>query len=107
MTRVEHQQAHPAEHPPVHQVHHLVGDAGVGGVSPPGEDVGVVQHIGGEPVLRLVLGGGAYVDRVTEQLAQPGRDRTVHPVGITLGHTLAVAFAVLVEVLAPDGDPDR
>ena len=104
---VQHQQAHPAEHPPVHPVDHRVVDAGVGRVPPPGQDVGVVQHLVGQAVLRLVLGGGADLDRVAEQLARARGDRAVHALGIALGHAGPVALGVLVEVLAPDGDADR
>ena len=61
----------------------------------------------GEPVLQLILGGGADLDGVAEELGEAGGDGPVHAVGIALGHPGPVAIGVLVEVFAPDGDADR
>ena len=52
----------PAEDAGVDAVDHGVVDRAVGGVSPPGEDVGVVEHLVGQTVLGLVLGRGAHLD---------------------------------------------
>ena len=76
-------------------------------MTPPGEHVGAVQDLLGEPVLGLVLRGDADLHGVAQQLGQAGGDGAVHAVGIALGHAGLVAFGVLVEVLAPDGDADR
>jgi hypothetical protein len=104
---VQDQDAHAAQHPLVHALDHRVVDVGVPGVPPPGQHVGVVQHLGRQPVLGLVSSGGADVDGVAQQRAEPTGDGAVHPFRIALGHGRAVAFDVLVVVLAPYGDADR
>ena len=101
------EQAHPAEHPLVDPLDDLVGHAGVGGVAPPGQHVGLVEDLRRQSVLRLVLGGRTDLDVTSQRGAEAGGDGAVHPVGIALGHLGAVAVGVLVEVLAPDGDANR
>ena len=71
---VQHEQAHPAEHPLVDALDDRVVDLVVGGVPPPGEHVGVVEHLLGQPVLGLVLGGGAHLAR-RRRGARAGRRR--------------------------------
>ena len=103
---VQHQQAHPAEHPLVHPLDHRVVHLGVGGVAPPGEDVGGVQTSSVSP-----CSGSSWVAvRTSTALPRSSRnsvgDGAVHPLGIALGHAGPIAVGVFVEVLAPDGDAE-
>ena len=74
----------------------------MGDVTPPGQHVGVVQHVLRQPVLRLLERRGSNLEPVAERLGEPRRDRAVHAVGIKRPHSGLVAF---VDVLAPHGHP--
>src|SRR5918995_67084 len=95
--RMEHDQAHPTEHPLVHLVHGLVGDLIVGHVPPPQENVRRVEHLLGQPMLGLVEGGGADLEA---GLLQNRGERAVDAFGVDLRD---VFIALLVPVLVPDG----
>ena len=101
------EQAHTAEHPPMHPVDHGVVDPSVGRVAPPGEDIGAAEDFLAQPVFGLILGRGPDLDGVAEEVDQAGRDGTVHAVRIALRHAGLVAVGMLMKVLAPDGDADR
>ena len=93
---VEHEQAHAAEHGGVHAVDDRVVDLVVGDVAPPGQHVGGVEHVLREPVLGLLLGGGAYLELSGEALG----DRAVDAARVDRAHLLLLA---LMDVLVPDG----
>ena len=104
---VQDQQAHPAEHPLVHPIDDRVVNAAC--VAWPHQ---VSTSVLSRTSFVSPCSGWSWVavrdvDGVAEQLGQPGRDCAVHALGVALGHASPVAFAVLVEVLAPDGDADR
>ena len=54
---------HPVQDPLLDPLDHLVGDLVVVHVPPPDQDVGVGEHLLGEPVLRLVERGGLHAER--------------------------------------------
>ena len=88
----------------LHPVDDRVVDLVVRDVPPPGEHVGVVEHVLREAVLGLLERRRAHARRVAEPGGQPGGDRRVHAVGIDGAHVLLRA---LVDVLAPDRDPNH
>ncbi len=69
MARVQDDQAHAIEDVPMHPVDDDVGDPVVCHVAPPGEHVSPLQHLVGEPVLRLIQGGSAYDGLFAQMLA--------------------------------------
>ncbi len=100
---VQDHEPHPGEHVLVHAVHDGVVDVLVGGVPPPGQDVGLGEDLVGEAVLGLLHGRGAD-DGVRQVLADAVGDRAVHAVRVAVCHVL---LDLLVDVLAPDGDAER
>src|SRR5699024_4614788 len=100
VTRVEHHQPHAGQHVLLHPLGDLVGDLAVGHVPPPGEDVGLREHLLREAVLGVVQEGDAGGDSVPVVGDDAVADRRVHAVGIELAHA---RVTLLVAVLAPDG----
>ena len=92
----------PDEHVPVHALDDLVGDLVVRRVPPPGEHVGLGQHLLGQPVLRVVEGRRADDAAVAEVLLDALRDGRVHALRVDLRHVL---LDLLVAVLAPHRHP--
>ena len=68
---VEHDQAHPGQHVPVHPLDDLVPDLVVRRVPPPGEYVGLLQHLLGQTVLGVVQPRCPDDAPVAELLAMP------------------------------------
>src|SRR5215204_6983671 len=79
----------------------------MGRVTPPREHVSAGQHLLGQPVLRLILGGRTNLYCVSQEVAETGGNRAVHALRISLRHAGSISFDILVVVLAPDGDTDR
>src|SRR5215217_5713164 len=104
---VQDQQAHAAENALMHPIDHLIINLSVGGVAPPGQHVCTCQHLPRQSVLWLILGGGTNLDCCSHEVTEPGRDRAMHSLWISLRHAGSISFKILVIVLAPDGDTDR
>ena len=103
MSRVQDDQAHAGEHVALHPPDDLVPDLVVSRVPPPGEDIGLLQHLVGQAVVGVVEGCRTDDAPVAEVLGDRLRDGRVHPVGVDPRDGLVDP---LVAVLAPDGDPD-
>ena len=99
---VQDDEAHAAEHALVHVFDDRVVDFLVGHVAPPDHDVGGVEDVIGEAVLRLVERGGADLE-IARALAQVRGDRLVHALRVDLGDDRVV---LLVPEFVPDGDAD-
>src|SRR5207302_1008631 len=82
--------------------HDRVVDLGMGGVSPPGENVGAREHLVGEAMLGHVQGGGAHVEH--RIIAKPLCDALVHALRINPGNDFV---APLVDIFSPNGDTDH
>jgi hypothetical protein len=102
--RVQRDQAHPGQHVPLHPLDDRVVDVTVRGVPPPGEYVGLGQDLLGQPVLGLLQPRRPDDDVLAQLVPQRGRDRLVHRVRVDLLHR---GVALVVDVLAPDGDANR
>jgi hypothetical protein len=91
----------------LHTLHDLIRHLPVGRMAPPGEHIGLVQHLLGEAVVRLLQGGCADFQG---RLAGAGgglqriRDAPVHALRVDSAHGLVLLF---VDVFAPDGDMDH
>jgi hypothetical protein len=79
---------------------HLV----VGAVPPPGQDVGGVEDVCGQPLLGSVEDRGSHIGAVAQVLADRVGDGAVHAVGIPARH---LGVALLVAALAPHRHPQR
>ena len=79
MAGVKDDQAHPVEDPALDPIDDGVGDLGVGGMAPPGQDVGRGEDLLGQAVLGLVERRDPDVE---PGIAQPVGDRRVDPVGV-------------------------
>ena len=98
---MEHDQPHAAQHDAaLDAVHDLVADLAVGHVAPPGEHIGLGQHLLGQPMLRFVEGSGAHLE--TGLSGQRLGDHGVHAIRVHLGRL--AAFMPLVAELIPDGN---
>src|SRR6266540_3329488 len=102
--RVQRDQAHPGQHVPLDPLDHSAAALAMRGVTPPGEHVGPGEHVVGQPVLRLLEPRRTDHDVGAEFRPQAGRDGLVHGVRVDL---LDRGVALVVHVLAPDGDADR
>ena len=71
----------------------------MGHVAPPDEDIGVVDHVLGQAVLRLVEGCGAHLE--SARLLEALGDRAVDADRVDLADVLVL---LLVPELVPDGD---
>ena len=99
---MEHDEAHALPDALLHALGDGVIDEVVRRMAPPDEHVGLVQLRLGHAVLGILQGhsGGLDVAVFREQLC----DLAVHAVRIVGGN---VGVLLLVDVLAPDGNPDR
>ena len=81
---VQDDEAHAGEHVAVDALDDLVGDLAVGGVAPPGEDVGLGEHLLGQAVLGVVERRGAHDGALAEVGLDALGDRAVHAVRVAL-----------------------
>ena len=92
---VQDDEPHAAEHRLVHAVDDRVVDLVVGGVPPPGQHVGGVEHLGRQSVLVLLERRRPHGPEVGERRGE----RAVDTVGVDRAH---VILRALVHVLVPD-----
>jgi hypothetical protein len=104
---VQHQQPHATEHALMYSIDYGIVDAGVGRVSPPGENVGRAQDLLTQAMLWLILSGCHDRSGITEQFGHSGGDGAVHAIWVALGHAGAISFGLFVKVFAPYSDADR
>src|SRR6266567_3358494 len=98
MARVQHNQSHTVQNTLLDPLNDFVADLSVGLVSPPGEHIGIVQHLFGETMLRLIKSGSAYgIASFAQKVGQHG----MNAFGIMSGYLL---IATLVTILVPDGN---
>jgi hypothetical protein len=104
MRGVQHEQPHTGQYPFVDPVGELVVHLGVRRVAPPGQDVGRLEDVVRQPLLRLVEDGGADVDTFAEVRADGVGDGPVHTGRVALGD---VGLGLLVPALAPHRHPQH
>ena len=101
---MQQQQTHPLEHALVDTLHHLIVHFFVQRVSPPAQDVGVLEDRVIQAVFRLREGGGADGGVVAEMFPERRSHDTMDAIGIDAGGLIK---GLLAMKLIPDGDPDR
>ena len=94
---MKHNEAHATQHALVNALHDGIVDLVVGHVAPPDEHVRGVEDIGGQPMLRLIQGGGAYLIAVG---SQPVCNCAVDTLGVDSANGGAIVF---VTILVPNG----
>jgi hypothetical protein len=104
---MQYQQTHSAENALMYPIYDRVVDRGMGGMSPPRQNVRRGQDFLGQAMLGLILSSRAHRDRVTQQFGEASRNGAVHAAWVALGHGGAISFGLFVKVLAPHGDADR
>jgi len=101
MSRMKDDEAHTLKHARLDAINDLVVDVSVGGVSPPGQDVGLVENLLGKAVFGLGEGRCPHLD--AGGFPQALGDGFMHAVGVDISHGGILFF---MHVLAPHGHSD-
>ena len=98
---MENDEPHALEHALLHALGELVGNLVVGDVTPPDDDVRLVEHGIGQAVVGLVERCRSHHCARSQYGAQAVGDHGVDAVGVELGRDTALA---LLHVFVPDHD---
>ncbi len=98
---MQYQQAHSRKHALMHACDDFVGDIFMSRMSPPGEDVGLIENGCCQAVLGLVQCCGPHGGRSSQTRADSLRHDVMNPLGINLTHGVMFAF---MNEFVPDGD---